>query len=183
MDPETFEDRSDEELVELARASAQRTRAILATLYERHHVGLFNFLSRYVGDPHQAEDLLQETFLRVLRSLDGFRPDRRVADWIYTIALNAARDAFRRKRPAPMTAEPAAIPPDAASQREETERLGKLLLQLPDEERAVFLLARVEGRRLQEIADLMGFSLRTAKNRLADAIDRLARGLNTLGVA
>ncbi len=175
----SYNDLQDEELVALCQQSMARTKEILGVLYERHHVGLYNFLRRFVGNAHLAEDLLQETFLRVFRGLSAFRPERRLADWLYTIALNAARDAMRRKRPALLATDvPSGASPAAAAERhEEEELLSKMILQLPDEERAVFLLARVERRTMQETADAMGFSLRTAKNRLASALGRLSHAM------
>ena len=181
-----YDDVTDEQLVESCRGSFDRTREIFAVLYERHHVALFNFLRRYVGNDHVAEDLLQETFLRVFRGMDQFHPEKRLTDWIYTIALNAARDLLRRRRPSATEPEPAAAaagPAEETERREEHQRLSKMILDLPDEERAVFLLSRVEGRPLQEVADVMGFSLRTAKNRLADAVDHLSRRMSSTEVA
>ncbi len=176
-----YDEADDEQLLESCRGSFEQTRRTFEVLYERHHLALFNFLRRYVGSDHAAEDLLQETFLRAFRGMDGFRPERRLADWLFTIALNAARDLRRRRRPAGEpgdSASPDAGPEEATERREEHERLSRLLLDLPEEERAVFLLSKVEGRPLQEVADLLGFSLRTAKNRLAAALDSLSRRMN-----
>jgi len=171
---------TDEELIARCRESLSRSREIFSLLYERHHVELFNFLHRYLGNFHLAEDVLQETFLRVFRNLHRFEPERRLADWIYTIALNAARDLQRRKKGAHLDTDMAvaggdATPAEQTSKKEEAKLLERLILDLPDEERAVFILNRVEGKTLQEAADAMGFSLRTAKNRLAAAFEQLAR--------
>lgn len=183
MTTDAFDHLPDEELAALAHQSMERTRDILAVLYRRHHVALYNFLKRYTGHAHLAEDLLQETFLRVFRSLHRFRPDRRLADWLYTIALNAARDALRSKKPGRIEAVEPSLAAAGTRALDDAELASTLLQRLPDEERAVFLLARVEGRKLQDIADLMEFSLRTAKNRLASAHDRLARELAVMGVS
>jgi len=174
---------SDEALVTRCRASFDWTRETMAVLYQRHRVGLFNFLRRYVGDDHVAEDVLQETFLRVIRGIEQFEPTKRFADWIYTIALNAARDGMRRRKAVSLEPDfaPAmeAGPEERTAIRDEHEKLSRLITDLPEEERAVFILARVEGKPLSEVADVMGFSVRTAKYRLADALEHLTRRMAT----
>jgi RNA polymerase sigma-70 factor (ECF subfamily) len=70
-------------------------------------------------------------------------------------------------------------PEERTAIRDEHEKLSRLITDLPEEERAVFILARVEGKPLQEVADVMGFSVRTAKYRLADALEHLTRRMAT----
>jgi RNA polymerase sigma-70 factor, ECF subfamily len=178
---EPLERLSDEELVELCGESFDRTREIFAILYERYRTGLFNFLKRYTGSSHAAEDVLQETFLRVFRNLRSYQPGGRMTAWIHTIALNAARDLARKRKPEPLAtddvAEERGSPADGLIRREEEAELSRRLVELPEEERVAFILSRLEGRPLQEVADVLGVSLRTAKNRLASALERLVRGM------
>lgn len=67
----------------------------LAAQYERP---LINFIAAYVGDLAAAEDLYQETFVRVIRSISDYRPEAGLATWIYTIARNLALDHLRRRK-------------------------------------------------------------------------------------
>jgi RNA polymerase sigma-70 factor, ECF subfamily len=71
--------------------------AALNDLMERHATPVFHFLCRMVGNEDDANDLAQETFVRVFRSRDSFRPDGKFSTWLYTIAANLARNHFRRR--------------------------------------------------------------------------------------
>jgi RNA polymerase sigma-70 factor, ECF subfamily len=69
--------------------------AALDDLMERHAPAVFHFLCRMVGNEDDANDLAQETFVRVFRSRDSFRPGKKFSTWLYTIAANLARNHFR----------------------------------------------------------------------------------------
>ena len=180
---------SDEALALRCREGAASAKESLAVLYERYHVGLYTFLARYVGNESLAEDLLQETFLRAFRALPRFVPQNSFASWLYTIALNAARDYLRKRslRALPAGGEDLAVdhrtPETALQQKEQGDRVARLLKSLPEEERAVLVLSRLEGRKMAEVAQIVGCSLRTTQYRLSSAIDRLSRGMESLDAA
>jgi len=69
--------------------------AALNDLMERHATAIFHFLCRMLGNEDDANDLAQETFVRVFRSRDRFRPGEKFSTWLYTIAANLARNHFR----------------------------------------------------------------------------------------
>src|SRR5512138_2633429 len=82
---------------ELARREQQVRTSELAVLVQRHHSPLLGFLYRLTGgDRALAEDLTQEAFLRALRSIRQYQPTRRFKPWLYAIAVNVARDHFKR---------------------------------------------------------------------------------------
>ena len=70
----------------------------LGTLFERHHVALFNFYLRMTGDREASEDLVQDVFYRMLRYRHTFRPGTQFRTWMYRIARNARLDYFRKRR-------------------------------------------------------------------------------------
>src|SRR5437764_30639 len=65
-------------------------------LVTRHRKPIYNFILRFVRDAAQAEDVLQETFLRLIKSADGYERQAKFTTWLYTIARNLCVDAARR---------------------------------------------------------------------------------------
>jgi RNA polymerase sigma-70 factor (ECF subfamily) len=137
---------------------------------------LHRFISRMVG--HQdAEDLVQEVFLRVLRSIRKYAETDRFEAWVYTIASNLCLDVYRRRRPtvtAPDLAASERYDPEWQAVR--SEQLQALLLELralPFEQRQVFLLREEAGLSFKEIARLLNAPLGTVLARMKYAMDRL----------
>lgn len=89
----TFED--DDALAHRSRDGDARA---LATLYRRHGPGLLEYLNRLLGDRSDAEDVLQETFLRVFEARGRYAGRGRFRSWLFTIATHLARDRHRRRR-------------------------------------------------------------------------------------
>lgn len=151
-------------------------------LYRRHRADLLAFLVRYLRDTTLAEDVLQETFVRVHANLDAAPPCSFRA-WVHRVARNVATDALRREskqeRLAPAAPAPAAPPgPDAeAASREATGRARAALATLPDEERALLLQRHASGLTLDELAAAWDCTERTIRNRLERAAQALARAL------
>ncbi len=109
-------------------------------LYERHRRAVFTFLLRSVGDRPTAEDLLQQTFLRVFTRRQGYRPTAAFRTWLFTIARHLLIDRFRHARgdtdvngsPALETVPSSdASPLERAEARELAERLETAIRQLP----------------------------------------------------
>jgi len=177
-----FRDESDEALMETLRGGSA---AAFQALWERHHRGLFTFLARFLGDRGQAEELLQETFLRVYLNRDRYRPVAAFRTWLYTIARNLALDRLRRQghpEAEPESAE--AIPdPDPGplrrlEARETLARLDAALAQLTPRQREVLLLARYAGLSHAEIAEITGSSPEAVRVTLHRALRVLRRFLS-----
>jgi RNA polymerase sigma-70 factor (ECF subfamily) len=122
---------------------------------------------------HRVEDLVQETFVRVLRALPGFDPagPASLSTWMLTIATRLALNDLRRPEHAALDADPVgAERTDASSERH---RLGAAIATgvatLPDAQRAVFVLREYHDLDYQEIADVLELDLGTVKSRLARA--------------
>jgi RNA polymerase sigma-70 factor, ECF subfamily len=167
-----------------------------AELLTRHERALWNFVRRFVVDGATAEDLLQEVFLRVVRSADEWQPTAKFSTWIYTIARNLCTDHARRMthRRAGSLDGPATIDgqtdgsgprridgvpgPDrggevALQNREMADRLEHALAALPLEQREVFLMRELQDMPFAEIAVAVGASLPTVKSRMRYALERL----------
>jgi RNA polymerase sigma-70 factor (ECF subfamily) len=139
------------------------------TLYRRHTPRLYLLVLRLLGGT-EAEDVVQETWLRVCQRLDGFRWEASFATWLTTIGVHQARDALRRRgrdRLDP-TADPpdTPIPPATVIERIDLEQA---IAALADGHRQVVVLHDVEGMTHREIADLLGISEGTSKSQLSDA--------------
>ena len=156
-------------------------------LYERHHRPVFGFLARSVRDRQTAEDLLQETFLRVFASRQAYRPLAPFRAWLYTIARHLVVDQMRRAGPSAAliedSSEDVADPQASALERAEAqglgERLERAVARLPPVQREVVLLSRMGGLTHEEISRVTGASpeavrvaLHRALRTLRDRLDR-----------
>ena len=170
--------------------------AAFAELVDRHEKRLWNFLRRFVRDEATAEDLLQEVFLRVVKSAADWQPSAKVSTWLFTIARNLCTDQARRAefRRAESLDQVKAGEGDsglrridqvaAASGDAETEVMGReiasLIGELPLEQREVFLMREVMDMSFAEIAAQVGASEPTVKSRMRYALQRLRSKLGEL---
>src|SRR5262249_25014643 len=146
--------------------------------YERM---VFALLSRMVGHGAHVEDLAQEAFLRAYRAFPGFDVDgsARPSTWLLTIATRLALDSKKRLRvPAKASGGHAGAPrapdPEGASERAELGRaIARAAAQIPDDQRAVFVLAEFHDLGMAEIAAAVGAPEATVKTRLFRARERL----------
>lgn len=160
------------------------------TLLARYRRPLYGFLFRLCGDTAEAEDLFQETFLRVLRSSRRFDPRGRFKPWLFAIALNLARDRARRlAHPAAPRLhvrsdlpEPEDNSPFGANENNQIRKtdLQLALAQLPESLRAVVLLRYFEGLDEREIAAAVGIPRGTVKSRLHRGIGMLRTHLREI---
>jgi RNA polymerase sigma-70 factor (ECF subfamily) len=167
---------SDEQL--MVRVQQGEVQAFEA-LFERYRPRLFGFLFRRCGDAAAAEDLFQESWLRVVRARDRFDPGRRFSTWLFQIANNLCRDRGRRlavearEREAMQAQieqnEPGTAPPPHALRR----ALERRLAVLPDRLREVLVLRYYHDLSEREIAAIAGVPKGTVKSRLHAAIRAL----------
>jgi len=170
--------------------------------YDLHKADIFRFVFHLTGNRAEAEDLFQETWLRMVRH-GPLRPGGQdLKPWLLTIVLNLHRDALRRKRVrrmfllrhyhreqpdssssdgyAPSSTEPARVTEQTWLQRD----IDQAIAGLPEKQRRVFLLSEFQGVRQTEIAGIMGIPVGTVKSLLYRAVKRLQRELavhNTKG--
>jgi RNA polymerase sigma-70 factor (ECF subfamily) len=154
---------------------------------------IYRFVKRLAGE-RPAEDLTQEVFIRVHRSIESYRPDGRFESWLFTIANHLCIDHARRRRPeASLSEQDGQFGPDrfASTSRgplesmEDDERRRAILAavdRLPFEQRQVFLLREEAGMSFREIADLAGCPLNTALGRMHYAMEALRKSLRAYGM-
>jgi RNA polymerase sigma-70 factor (ECF subfamily) len=183
---------SDDVLVERCLDAKQAAAQAFDELYRRHAPSVLAFVHGLVrGDEHTARDALQETFLRFYTALPSFERGRPVRPWLLRIARNVALDhgkraSTRAEVPHAPEALPAAArgeaPGEVVARREAATLLRAAVLELPAEERAVFLLKHDLGQTYEQVADVLACSVRTAKYRMKAALERLGREAERLGV-
>lgn len=178
--------RSDEALMEEVRAGSI---AAFQVLYDRHSRNVFNLLLRSLGDRRAAEDLLQETFLRVFAHRDEYHPTAQFRTWLFTIARNLLIDQLRRQSGRPevdsdealqVVADPDATPLQRAEAQELGDRLQVAVLKLPPSQREVLLLSRFADLNAEEIARVTGISPGAVRVTLHRALRRLQELLGPL---
>jgi RNA polymerase sigma-70 factor (ECF subfamily) len=163
----------------LARFRGGDARALDA-LFARYEVDLFQFLVGMLRDHHQAEDALQETFVRALERLDGVDPGH-LRGWLFTVAYHRALLARRRQKSRPAgslpgqapVSDPEPGPLQLAERRDDARRLLVLLDQLPVAQREVIRRRVYEGQRFREIAADLRCPVNTALARMHEGLKRL----------
>ena len=151
-------------------------------LYEEHAQGLFGFLAYRTGDRVLAEDLVSDTFERVLRSRTRFDPRRgRQKAWVYAIAMNLLKDAARRRQTEERALERVTVgAPDDSSPHDaldERDALRRAMEGLSAEERDVVALRFGADLPVKEIASAIGESMTTTEGRLYRALRKLKQEL------
>lgn len=155
--------------------------AAFELLYKRHAAPVYAFLARLVRDRSRAEDLTQITFLSVVRARSRFVPGSRFTPWLYAIAVNAARDAGRRKERRPEELTRDGMLPSAESQTTQPmvrdpgleRQVREALAQLPAAHREAVVLHRFQGLSFAEIAEALGTTVGAAKVRAHRGYERL----------
>jgi RNA polymerase sigma-70 factor (ECF subfamily) len=178
---EALGDAADRDLVLLAREDPSGPP--FRTLYERHRGEVFRFILRLVSDHAQAEDLLQETFLRIYEHLDRYDAERAFRPWLFQIARNTALNGLRARRKKERAASDTLERPGsdrlllAAATGEAVLNARAALATLSDEDRALLVQRVGLGMKLAELSESLDCTERTVRNRLDAAVDRLTRAL------
>jgi RNA polymerase sigma-70 factor (ECF subfamily) len=148
-------------------------------LAERHRPEILAYLTRLLGDAHDAEDACQETLLRAFRAFDRLAPHSNPRAWLYKIATNTAFNALKRqKRHAAHTVDmdPDTLSSDSAASIEERQQLRAVVTAvnaLPPKQRAALMMRQFQGLRYEEIAASLGGSQATARANVYQAIQKL----------
>jgi RNA polymerase sigma-70 factor, ECF subfamily len=176
----------------LAAASLEGEARAFTVLADRYHLRLLNFIHRMIGDRERAEDLVQETFVRVHRHLHRYDQNRKFSTWAYTIAGNLAKNELRNRSRNPMVlfqtikknwdADHRPLewednryrPDDLYRKRDLKEKVDQAVSELPEHHRVVFVLRELEGKSYEEIAEITGANLGTVKSRLNRARNNFA---------
>jgi RNA polymerase sigma-70 factor, ECF subfamily len=186
----------DSALAELIRGAQCGDSASFDSLVEEYAGRIFGFLCRMTGSTQDAEDLMQETFIRVVRTIAAYKHDGRFEAWLFRIAANVARDRLRRIKRTPKIAGglvgPSLHAEDESNSAsglwatgedrpadaglvhsEEMDALNAALAMLPDGEREVLMLRHFSELSFKDIAQALGCPLGTALARSHRGLARL----------
>ena len=170
---------AEDQLIEAAR---QGNRDAFGELVLMHYQGVINVVYRLSGEMPLAEDVTQETFIRVWAKLHSYRPIGSFRSWIYRIATNAALDVLRKRKEEvdideiPISAPGSGVEHDLI-RSQQAEIVRQAVLDLPPASRSVLVLREYEGLSYQEIADSLEIPLGTVMSRLAYARGKLKQEL------
>jgi RNA polymerase sigma-70 factor (ECF subfamily) len=157
-------------------------------LVRRHLDPIHGYLYRLTGSPTDAEDLAQETFIRVWQRAGSYQPGRaKLTTWLHTIAHRRAMDGFRKRRELPISEnlelpDPQADPGADYETGENRLRLAEALSALPERQRASILLCQVQGFSNAQAAEILGLQVRALESLLARARRALREKLSQSGV-
>jgi RNA polymerase sigma-70 factor (ECF subfamily) len=158
----------------------------LAALLVRYKNRLYRYMLRWVHEPATAEDLFQQTWMKILENINRFNAKRNFDAWLFAVARNLAIDHLRRYRPESLeepvgeslhlwerfsTNAPGAL--DVVLRSEQAILMQRALESQPPVYREVLSLRFEEEMKLEEIAEVLGLPLSTVKSRLARALERL----------
>lgn len=178
---------------EVARLALEGREAAYRELINRYQRPVYSLVYRMVRNQELAEDLTQETFIKVLNALESYRPEYKFSSWIFKIANNATIDHLRRRRldtvsihgsahadsseaiaaSAIQVSDERESPLDEVVGRELGEQISAAVAKLRPEYRSCILLRHVEGRTYEEIAEIMDLPLGTVKTYIHRARNEL----------
>ncbi len=178
---------SDAALVTRAREGDQDAFRLLV---ERHSLRLFQLAFRMTGNEQDAEDLVQETFLRAYKQLNRFQSRAGLGTWLYRIATNCSLDLLRRQkrrgdqeRAVEFDSEEAAILSDAAAPDQQVyhgevrQKVESVMRELTPMERTAFVLRHFEGQSIEEIGSALGAGPGATKQSIFRAVQKMRRAL------
>ena len=183
---------------ELLRRAGEGDRSAFRVLVERHEANVYYLALGMTHNHHDAEDLVQEVFLKAYRHLAGFRSDSSLSTWLYRITVNAVLDQRRRKRfqiwkrsvpiepesPALEVKEtsPEADPERSAHSVRIREEVDRAIERLSPLEKSVFVLRHYNELSIREVAEVLDRAEGTIKNTLFRALAKMRRELRSRSV-
>lgn len=170
-------------------------RAEFARLVDAYSQPVYHAALKILADPQDAEDVLQETFIKALRALPGFEGRSSLATWLYRIAVNEALMLLRKRKPESVSVdapggdddeqdEPfqivdwCCLPESEFLSAEFRQELERAMQQLSPNLRVVFVLRDIEGLSIEETASVLGVSQQVVKTRLLRARLKLREELS-----
>jgi len=170
-------------------AAARGDQRAFAHLVEAYQIPVYNLCYRMLGNPGDAEDAAQETFVRVYTHLRSYNPQQKLSSWILAVASHYCIDRLRRQHikllsldevmPLPAASQGEPQPEDSAMEGETRAEIQSLLQTLPAEYRLVIALRYWQDLSYEEIAQVVGSTESAVKSRLHRAREILADGVRS----
>jgi RNA polymerase sigma-70 factor (ECF subfamily) len=181
----------DSDAVAVAQAQAGDQDAF-GLLVERHSIRLFQMVYRMTGNEQDAEDVVQETFLRAYKQLNRFESRAGFGTWLHRIAANCSLDFLRKRKRQDQHVDPVELeaeepmstlsshappPDDQVFHLEVQQKIEAVMGQLTPMERTAFVLRHFEGRSIEEIGRALGTGPSATKQSIFRAVQKLRRSL------
>jgi RNA polymerase sigma-70 factor (ECF subfamily) len=177
---------SDEALIQ---SMTDGDKGAFKMLYVRHHVRVFRFVMRLVGNESTAEEVVNEVFLEAWRHAQDFKGRSQVATWLLSIARFKTLSECRRRSEsqlddvaAAVIEDPSDTPSISMEKHQRSDILQKCLAKLPPNHREVINLIYYQGKKVEEVAQFTGAPISTIKTRMHYARSRMAELLAEAGV-
>ena len=167
---------TDEQDRAFVRGYLEGQRDAASGLIDRYQKPLFNVALRMLHDAQDAEDVTQTVFLNALLKLRTYDPKYRFFSWVYRMTVNESLNVLKRRKSTVALEEEPGLPAPGSAPDQVTEvqdRVGKALLELTPDDRAVVVLRHFVSFTYEEIADVLEIPVRTVKSRLFTARERL----------
>ncbi len=173
-------DLSDNQLVKLIRAGDSEA---FAELVDRYQVQIFNMMYRFSGSADDAADLTQDVFCRAYERLGQYRQHHRFFSWLYTMALNHARDWSRKRRAhrqadhgyRPDDAAPETLPERVLETKQQIDGLAAALQVLPADRRELLILRYRHDCSIRDLAEIFDLSESAVKMRVQRSLTELGK--------
>ena len=188
---------SDEDLMMKCRKGDTGAFELLVRRYQNP---LINYIHRFINDYHRAEDLSQETFLRVFKSASRYKPTASFKSWLYTIATNLCRNEIRNRSRrntcfleelveegedvyhTEIMQDTRYLPDILLEKKEQRQIIRKTLAQLPDNQRIALTLVTYQDLRYEEVAEILGCSVGAVKALIHRARQKMKKLLIKAGI-
>jgi RNA polymerase sigma-70 factor (ECF subfamily) len=162
----------------LAVRAEQGDQEAISVLVRRHSPGLYGFIQRYHPDRDDADDLLQETWIKALANLDRFDPNKRLSTWLFQIALNLCRDRARRNQVrSRFRSDVQEIQQGKTTvtveEKVDARKVVQAIEALPVQQKEALLLRYYQGFSEGETSEILGCPKGTVKSRLHQAVEAL----------
>jgi len=160
--------------IELINKAKEGNKSALNSLLKDNYNMVKGYTVKMVGDPHLAQDIIQDAMLKAVINIDKFEPRAKFSTWLIKIATNVYRDYLRKNKSFQLIDQSLT---DRGKQVEdivivnyEYKEIMKIILKLPYEKRAVFILKHYYGYKYEEISEILGCPIGTVRSRLHNAV-------------
>ncbi|MDI9320419.1 MAG: RNA polymerase sigma factor [Phycisphaerales bacterium] len=159
-------------------------------IFIAHKDKVYTLCYRYLQQEQEAEDAVQDIFIKIFKKKDSFRAEAQMSTWIYRIGMNHCLDILKSKRrkqefyrlvshlPFMESKMEASRTENKLEDKESFERIQKCILQLPENQLSVLVLNKLEGLRIEEVAKIMNMSYKAVESLLQRAKNNLKKQLN-----
>ena len=160
--------------LELINKAKNGNKGALNTLLKDNLNLLKGYVVKMVGDPHLAQDIIQDTMLKAVLNINKFEPKAKFSTWLIKISTNVYKDYLRKNKSFELVDENFIDKnkqvEDIVMLNYEYKEIMKIILKLPYEKRAVFILKHYYGYKYEEISEILGCPLGTVRSRLHNSV-------------